>query len=299
MPRRAATTIGADAARLLEAGGEGRVVAVFARSLYLEIGGGLVCVGPADFGPGPMHLLVDADEGDAATAGIAIGDAGAVRGSVLDVAGVGFDIAGLVPWRAPPPPPFSAATLARGLDRLASAVAERTPAGIGVLVADLCRGTAPSPDRLDRMLAPAAAPIAALVAWARAGGRGAVPDVARLVGLGPGLTPSGDDFLAGFLVALRRLGHADAADALASVVLPFAATATNTIAAAHLAHAAAGEAAARLVDVLDRIAVGDVGADLLGRVETIGHTSGWDTLAGLTGAAAAVVGRGLEPPPTT
>lgn len=299
MRTRPVTTIGAAAARLLEGGGSGRVVAVFARSLYLEIGGGLVCVGPSDFGPGPMHLLVDVQAGDEATDGIAIGDVVDVRDRRPCIAGTRFDLDGLVPWRAPPPGPVSRAALARGLDRLAETVERRGPVGLGVLVAALCRGVAPTVDRLDPMLAPAVVPIAALVAWARAGGTTAVPDVSRLVGLGPGLTPSGDDFLAGFLLALRRLGHDAAADALAGVVVPLAAIATNAIAAAHLGHAAEGEAAARVVDVFDRIAAGDAAAPLLDRVETIGHTSGWDTLAGAVAAAAAVVGRGASPLPTT
>ena len=39
-------------------------------------------------------------------------------------------------------------------------------------------------------------------------------DAAQLIGLGPGLTPSGDDYLGGVLVALRALGRDAQADAL-------------------------------------------------------------------------------------
>lgn len=293
------TTIGAAAARILEAGGPGRVLAVFARSFYLDFGGRLVCVGPTDFGPGPMHLLVDVVGPDDATEAVATGDGAVVRGRLLRVAGTAFDASHLTPWRAPPPEPLSPPTLAQGLDRLAAAVDGRSPVGLGVLVAGLCRGEALSATRLDPFLAPAAGVIAAFAGWARAGGAEPVPDATRLVGLGPGLTPSGDDFLAGFLVALRRLGRGDLADAVARVVVPLAATATNSIAAAHLAHAAEGEMAARLVDVLDRIAAGGDAEGLLDRVETIGHTSGWDCLAGMVAAAAAILGRGGSPRPTT
>lgn len=288
MRTRPVTTIGVAAARVLAPGGRGRVIAVFARSFYLDFGGGLVCVGPTDFGPGPMHLLADVDDGRELTAGVATGSVAEVRGARLRVGGTVFDFAGLSPWRAPRPGPLTMQALARGLDRLATAVERRAPVGLGVLVADLCRGATPSTARLDPFLAPAAAAIAAFAAWARAGGGDPVPDASRLVGLGPGLTPSGDDFLAGFLVALRRLGRGGLADRVAAGVVPLAATATNAIAAAHLAHSAEGEMAARLVDLLDRLAAGDVSDALLDRVETIGHTSGWDGLAGMVAAAAAI-----------
>lgn len=299
MRTRPVTTIGAAAARILESGGPGLVIAVFARSFYLDFGGGLLCVGPTDFGPGPMHLLVDVESPGDVTEGIAIDDGAIACDHLLRVAGTAFDVSRLTPWRAPRPEPLSTRALARGLDRLAEAVERRTPVGLGVLVAGLCRGDTPSAARLDPFLAPAAAPIAAFAAWARAGGSEPVPDATRLVGLGPGLTPSGDDFLAGFLTALRRLGRGDLADAAARVVVPLAATATNSIAAAHLLHAAEGEMAARLIEVLDRIAAGGDTEELLDRVETIGHTSGWDGLAGMVAAAGAVLDRGGRARPTT
>ncbi|NLH79218.1 MAG: DUF2877 domain-containing protein [Phyllobacteriaceae bacterium] len=299
MRTRPATTIGAAAARILEQRGRGRVIAVFARSFYLEFAAGLVCVGPTDFGPGPMHLLVDVDEPGEAAEGVALGDPAAVGGDRLRVGGAGFDFAGLAPWRAPRPGPPSRRALARGLELLAVAVERRSPVGLGVLVGGLCRGETLSGGSLDPLLAPAADPIAAFTAWAGAGGRDPVPDASRLVGLGPGLTPSGDDFLAGFLVALRRLGRGGIADAAARIVVPLAATATNSIAAAHLAHAAEGETAARFVDLFDRIAAGDDAAAFLDRVAAVGHTSGWDGLAGMVAAGVAVLGRSAPPRPTT
>lgn len=295
MRTRPATTIGAAAAGLLAGGGEGRVIAVFERSVYVAFAGGLVCVGPSDFGPGPLHLLASFDGVGALGDHLAVGDAATVRGTVLRVADFGFDVAGLAPWRPAPPAPLDPADLALGLDRLARAVERRVPVGLGVLVEGLCRGQGAGGARLEPLLRPAAPVIAALADWACTGGHGdAVPDPTALVGLGPGLTPSGDDFLAGFLVALRRLGRGEAADTLAAVVAPIAARATNTISAAHLALAAEGEISARLIDVLDRIAAGGDCEALLDRVEAIGHTSGWDGLAGLVAGAAAVVDRALR-----
>jgi hypothetical protein len=294
MNPRPVTTIGDAAARILAGTGEGRVFAVFGRSFYVDFGGGLVCVGPPDFGPGPSHLLAAFDDVAAWTDRLEPGDPATSLGGVLAVAGLGLDFSGLVPWRAAPPAPLRPADLATGLDRLAEAVARRRPVGLGVLVGDLCRGARPAATALDPFLAPAAAMIAALgdrIRHAAPEAPFAVPEPTGLVGLGPGLTPSGDDFLAGFLIALRRLGRGDHAEALAASVVPLAARATNAISAAHLAHAAAGEISARLIEVLDRIAAGGDAEALLDRVETIGHTSGWDCLAGMVAAAAAMIGR--------
>jgi hypothetical protein len=101
-----------------------------------------------------------------------------------------------------------------------------------------------------------------------------------LVGLGPGLTPSGDDLLAGVLFGLRALGSIRIADALAAPVL--AATARTTPISAALLHCAAaglpcGEAAGLLLAVT---ADSDV-PEAAERVRRLGHTSGADLARGL------------------
>ncbi len=69
--------------------------------------------------------------------------------------------------------------------------------------------------------------------------------VAGLVGLGPGLTPAGDDVLAGALVALVAGGDDDRAAALRAGVRPCRER-TTTLSAALLGHAAAGRAVPQL-----------------------------------------------------
>jgi Protein of unknown function (DUF2877) len=95
------------------------------------------------------------------------------------------------------------------------------------------------------------------------GGRGAVaelvgalavgqsPDapVARLLGRGPGLTPTGDDVIAGALVTLHALGS-PATIPLAQTVREQAATATTAVSAALLRHAADGRCIPQLADLL-------------------------------------------------
>ncbi|MFF7245075.1 DUF2877 domain-containing protein [Embleya sp. NPDC008237] len=117
----------------------------------------------------------------------------------------------------------------------------------------------------------------------------------RLVGLGPGLTPSGDDALCGFLLARRLLDPeptgARHADALGARVAAHAPGRTTDLSAALLGHAARGDGCAQLVDLIG--AVGR-GTDVLPRLHhllTVGHTSGADLAHGvLAGAEAADAG---------
>jgi hypothetical protein len=105
--------------------------------------------------------------------------------------------------------------------------------------------------------------------------------VARLIGgRGPGLTPAGDDVLAGILVvsALR----ADPVDpeirAAAAVAQP-----TTAVARAFLVWAARGLTIAPVHELLAAIGRGDIVAAgrVLDRLRAIGATSGTDLAAGL------------------
>jgi hypothetical protein len=95
----------------------------------------------------------------------------------------------------------------------------------------------------------------------------------QLIGLGPGLTPSGDDYFGGMLVALRLTGRGVQADGLWRWLQPRLKERTSAISAAHLAAAAAGEAHEALHEVLN-------GSLDLEKLDAVGHCSGWDSLAG-------------------
>ena len=107
--------------------------------------------------------------------------------------------------------------------------------------------------------------------------------VNRLVGLGPGLTPSGDDLLGGILIALQALGRRDAVHMLWPTVSRCVAETENSISAAHLAAAAEGLGSAAVHAVFHDLVRGNGGAlaDRLDAIGRIGHTSGWDALAGV------------------
>jgi hypothetical protein len=114
-------------------------------------------------------------------------------------------------------------------------------------------------------------PAEALLGWIAGGGE---PDDA-LIGLGSGLTPAGDDFVGGAMIALRAFGEAARAERIAAWALPLARDRTNRISRAHLECAAAGEGHEALHALLASFDARDLAA-----LSRIGHTSGLDAAAG-------------------
>lgn len=126
----------------------------------------------------------------------------------------------------------------------------------------------------------------------------AVDAAERIVGLGPGLTPSGDDALAGLLLALRLLGGAVPgggravwlADWLGAAVTAYADDRTTSLAATLLRCAARGQASVEAGAVLRGIAGQDPITPAVKRLLGIEHTSGadlaWGLLAGCRAAVA-------------
>src|SRR5262249_30736283 len=111
----------------------------------------------------------------------------------------------------------------------------------------------------------------ALLLWLA--GQGTPDD--SLIGLGTGLTPAGDDFVGGAMIALRAAGQVALADRIAAWALPLARERTSRLSRAHLECAARGEGDAALHDWLDGFSKED-----FDRLARIGHTSGLDAAAG-------------------
>ncbi len=280
-------------------GGEGRVIAVFARSFYLaDAAGGLACIGPSGLGGGPLNVLCALpDTLDWQANGLRTGDTASSIGRRLLVAGrFCFDLADAVAWRPTPPPTgWDVTTLAAGLAVLAKLVAAESVAdGFAPLVAALAthrweeHGMAVSDRPLHRLAWPA---ISSLADWLASGGNAPPPEAAEiLIGLGPGLTPSGDDLVGGAMIALRALGRLGIASRLAAWALPLARQRTGAISAAHLACAASGEGSSALHDLIAALLTpGAPGlAEALTALAAIGHSSGWDALAGVALAASDV-----------
>ena len=111
-----------------------------------------------------------------------------------------------------------------------------------------------------------------------------------LAGLGPGLTPSGDDALGGFAAVMALLSSQLSADAaprehIATVIASVGQSRTTALSAILLAHAARGEVAEQLGTLLLTLALPAEASESVlqqaDRVLDFGANSGGDTLLGI------------------
>lgn len=270
--------VGALAHRVLRRARRGRVVAVFDRSLYVAFGDDWICVGSKSIGSGPLHVLCEEDVAGWFSPGQDVVAAdGALRAG--DSRLFGLDVSPI--WSPKSCSDWTRESLGAGL--LAVNDAWRVmPTEEGLAAA----GCAQSPPGPTPVLAAAMPGIAALRRSVEAGAGGGAPvsdpdELAGLLGLGPGLTPSGDDFLAGALLALASLGLSDLRDTLWDR-LRAQLDRTHDISAAHLRSAAAGYAASALHEAIDATIGGRIDrvAPALVALSAIGHSSGRDAFAG-------------------
>ncbi len=115
---------------------------------------------------------------------------------------------------------------------------------------------------------------------------GIVSNLAGFFGLGSGLTPSGDDLVMGFLLALQRWGHVLApeleVEELTRHLLPLAYQKTTTLSANLLECASLGQADERLLLALDGIMTANPDPPTCAAaLAAWGNTSGHDALVGM------------------
>ncbi len=286
---------GSRARQALESGGfDGAMLAVVSHAAYIRTASaGLLWLASPNQ---PIHrraTLVSLPF-DALRPGMAV----TLSGSVLKVGA-----RARVDWRhaptwSPEPPARAAATAPQDLRQtalgLAADLARSAPseglAPVILSLPDMPAGLASVPAPFTSTLLRTAAPaIAAVIGAVREHNAAGVASAGRhLAGLGPGLTPSGDDFLGGLLFALRHLAELFPQDFRwdaegAAGLLDFASSATNPISHCILSDLAAGEAPAPLHSLLDAILGSEPPPALRGlaaQVTRIGASSGWDLLAG-------------------
>ena len=271
---------GAHAERFVGRHAAARVAAVFSRSLHLESDGDFICIGDPSIGRGPLNaVLGSAGWMRLAAALPPVGTSTSIAQGVLRIDSVALDTTHAERWRpAPWPSTAKRKGVLQALRRLQCLASEQVPAdGIARTVLGLAGEQHSAFERVARPR------VERLRAWvtARPSASAGAPPV-DLLGLGPGLTPSGDDLLCGVLVALHAVDQTDMARALYAEIAKAAPSATSPLSAAFLRAAAEGLGCEALHAAIAAVLEGQSEA-LAGRVEAlgrVGHTSGWDALAG-------------------
>ena len=184
----------------------GRVLAVFARSCLLSSEDGrLLSLVLPELGDGPLNVVTRGGKG--IFAGVEMGRAASLSRTRLEIEPLVVDLAGASTWE--PRPPWSelrawtAASEGRWRQDLQVLAVQQAPEGSLLTLLQEPGVACFRNDRWSRALA-----------LLRAGWRGDDQALRRgaeqLAGLGAGLTPGGDDFLAGFMIrawlAHPRLG---------------------------------------------------------------------------------------------
>jgi len=107
----------------------------------------------------------------------------------------------------------------------------------------------------------------------------------QLAGLGIGLTPSGDDFILGAILAIWIIHPPDVAKVLAEEIANIAAPLTTSLSAAWLRSAGRGKAGILWHEFFDALVVGDVVGirSQIDKLLSVGETSGADALSGFLG----------------
>ena len=280
------TVLGNFASSVLLPGTQFEVEALFERSLYLSDGKSFICIGEETIGAGPLNMLVAADQVEASfTDGID-------RKSKVEVLKISkelwigeslvLDFAAAGIWSPPALPDLSRET---GMDetqrQVCKVMARLTPFAGGHETGD---GSA-TEIAFRRRAGPAVQSFRQWLKEVLPGDAAVRPpgeDIVRLIGLGPGLTPSGDDFLGGALIALRALRCDRAADELASAVLKAGEARTHGISLQHLRCAAEGQGHEALHAFLLSLLMPkpEQMEQTLSRLVRLGHSSGADMAHG-------------------
>lgn len=255
-----------------------RVHSVFDHAVNLRADAdcGLYALASAQSDNAPATLVVDVPSFD--RLGLRPGARLTTRGGgrILSAGALEIALDGARPWEATLPVLQKADLPLQWLERF---IAEH---GVAGGVKPRARDATALEHATGRLLAGACAGLDAALRARRADA--VYAHASRLVGLGPGLTPAGDDYLVGIAIACCLEGgtahpHLD----VLRRVVDVSADRTPAVSHATLAHAVRGRVRESLIGLAEAIAAGDESAMARRafRVLAIGASSGTDILAGM------------------
>lgn len=253
------------------------VLAVFPAAAYLQHDDGLVAVVAADGVQHPNALVLGHGVAARPLGGLRVGHRGTIGAGAVEVADLRVAVAR---WFDPTP-------------QLRRTASDLLTSKVDLARAHLLAATGSDGHDLDVHA------LAVAAALGRGDAAGVVAAAHQLIGAGPGLTPAGDDVLAGLLSATVTLAPAVApelAPALTATVqaagvdlVARARSATTAVSAQLLHHAVRGEVAAPAAAVLHALTGRRPLPPALDTLLHVGATSGRDLTVGLLIGAALVV----------
>lgn len=266
-----AVTLGPSAVRAVQSGADhGRIEAVFPSVFYVKLRRALIAVATQNIAAGPLTITTEATT-DWQKFGLVPGKTVHLSKNHLTLPGqLSVDIGAAALWQPARALPANH-DLGGMLSRLDAT--ELSPPNDGFGETIKLSNTWPS--EVETAWAWTLASLTQHPADAR--------QLDPLLGRGPGLTPAGDDFLGGMMIAFHHLGHKAIAAALWKTLEPRAQSRTNAISGALLNAASEGFGSAPLHHALHALIDPQTKnlTKALATLDQIGHSSGWDAFAGI------------------
>jgi hypothetical protein len=242
-------------------------------------------------GAGPFSIVVELPKGSSGfTAYLAAGDSGEQRADSLVFGDLRVQLEGAQVWQ--PRPAWealrAAGSLPGWLDELAALLASQAPPGsladgLDAMLGDRPLHSATAGNLSSRALSKAVEAGRKLIRGLAGADLTAASEAAgELAGLGAGLTPAGDDFLMGAMLALWSSADPSQARRTCRTLLDAAGPKTNRLSRAWMRAAADGEAAEAWHGLVQAVIQGQARAVRRAGQQIImqGHTSGADALTG-------------------
>jgi Protein of unknown function (DUF2877) len=282
-------------------GARAEIAAVFERCVYLRSADMFLCMGMPSIGNGPITMIGDFGSSDhLSELGLRPGLPVSISDRWITIGpSVRFTFDRCELWRpsgwCPARPHLELTSVCDAVVRLATA--EAPEEGFAQVYRLDERGTDATP--LARI---ARARIARFESWLcdalesrEVAATASFDAIEGLLGLGPGLTPSGDDFLLGALALLDALAEREAHAALAHAIAIAPRGLTSPLSDYLLRSAAAGHVGEPLCRAVSAVISGMV-ESAVASIRNIGHSSGWDMLVGMVSMLRVVVAVRLSTP---